>query len=79
MKNICDKKLVKIGMWATRCCHLDLFQIEDQEDLDDVIEDMDGGGLPFRVWKTKKDALLDLIEVEPYESYEEIKGMLDGL
>jgi len=32
---------IKIGMWATNCCHRDLYQIETQEQIDIIMDDWD--------------------------------------
>ena len=53
---------IKIGQWRSMCCHEDLRQIEDQEEVDWIIDFWDeiGGISSPSVWDTKKNALLDM-------------------
>ena len=52
-------KVPEIGDWYTLCCHEDLHQIEDQEDLDDVVEELGqpGGSLVDGIWSDQLTAL----------------------
>lgn len=34
---------IKIGMWATLCCRREMFEIKNQEDIEDIIESADCG------------------------------------
>ena len=52
---------VLVGMWATSCCHRDLYQIESQDQIDLIFDDWDAG-VSHDVWRTKKEALLDIRE-----------------
>ena len=51
--------LVKIGMWATQCCHRDLYQISTDTEIENILEDWDDG-VSHDVWETKREALLDI-------------------
>jgi len=50
---------IKIGMWATNCCHRDLYQIETQEQIDIIIDDWDEG-ISHDVYYTKRQALSEI-------------------
>ena len=54
-----DMKSPEIGDWYTFCCHEDLHQIENQEDLDDVVEELGqpGGSLVDGIWPDQLTAL----------------------
>jgi len=48
---------LRIGMWATHCCHRDLYQIKTNEEIEYIIESWED--VPeVEVWPTKRDALL---------------------
>jgi len=49
----------KIGMWATRCCHRDLYRIETKEQIDIILEDWNEG-VSHDVYPTRKQALLTI-------------------
>ena len=34
-------KIVKVGMWGSHCCEQDIYQIENQEELQDILDDDD--------------------------------------
>lgn len=52
---------LKIGHWYTYCCHLDLFQILDQEELEDIRERLSDDEPPRpEVWETRQEALLKI-------------------
>ena len=48
-------------MWVTSCCHRDLYQIESKDQIDEIFDDWDEG-ISHDVWRTKKEALLDIRE-----------------
>lgn len=57
---------VKVGAWQSMCCHLDLYQIENEqqaekmrEELRSAISDEDYALLPT-VWESRNDALDEL-------------------
>ena len=50
---------LKIGMWASPCCHRDLYQIKSQDEIDTIIDDWDEG-ISHEVYRSKKEALLDI-------------------
>jgi len=58
---IADKTKVKIGMWATRCCHRDLYQIKTESALREIVAEW-GSYMKANVdvWPTKKEALLEI-------------------
>lgn len=59
INKITQQSDIKIGMWATQCCHYDLYEIKSDEQINQIVEDWDEG-LSHDVYKTKKDALLDI-------------------
>ena len=66
MATITNPDLVRVGYYATFCCHLDLFRIENEEELKDVQEDLQmwesGEDRTLRryVWPTYREALLEI-------------------
>jgi len=52
-------KEIKIGMWLTRCCYLDLYQIKTEAELADAQGNWDWGPR-LMGWPTKKEALKEL-------------------
>ena len=51
-------------MWGTHCCEQDIYQIESQEDLDEILEDddiLDGGFLWQYMFADTKEILHDYI------------------
>lgn len=78
--NITDVNDLKIGQWATWCCHQDLIQIDDvvfEEIREDFIESDPWPS--WKVWNTKKEALEDLLIgwSEDSNEYREIVEMLE--
>ena len=61
MNRITKRSEVLVGMWATSCCHLDLYQIESQDQIDLIFDNWEEG-VSHDVWRTKKEALLDIRE-----------------
>lgn len=54
---------VRIGQWWTLCCHEDLWQIENESDLADIVEMLTDAEPPTpTVWETKLDALAEIRE-----------------
>jgi len=51
----------KIGRWVAFCCHMDLFQIKDTDDVRELEEDR-VEGLPMRIWETKNEALEEIAQ-----------------
>lgn len=51
-----------IGKWVTKCCELDLTQIENEQELSDFLEYIEFSEPPFllEVWDTKREALLEI-------------------
>ena len=70
---ITEPNQIKMGMWATQCCHRDLYRIESQEQIDLILEDWDED-ISHEVYLTKKDALLSIRE--GWDDPDEIK-MID--
>jgi hypothetical protein len=65
-----NREEAQIGMWYAACCLHDLYRIDSEAELRDAKE-----GIPHEgVWRTLKDALLDLL---PDESNEEVETWLD--
>lgn len=55
-----EQKIPEIGWWYAECCRQDLYQIETEEDLRDVlkaIKDHNADGFTLQVWPTKEEAL----------------------
>jgi hypothetical protein len=50
---------IQIGMWATSCCHRDLYQIKTQKEIDTIIDDWDEG-ISHDVYHTQKEALIEI-------------------
>ncbi len=53
---------IKIGYWQTYCCHKDLDEIRSESDIDSIMNCIEGNLEEAEIWKTKKEALLDLKE-----------------
>ena len=55
---------LSIGNWATFCCHLDLFEIENEQDVEYYVTRLHPDSIaslgPVHVWNTEKQALEDL-------------------
>jgi len=68
---------IKIGYWQTYCCHLDLSEIKSESDIDSVINCVEGDFEEIEMWKTKEEALLDLVKDKSVGSkvYELISAM----
>lgn len=51
-----------VGDWYTYCCHLDLTQIADEQELETVKRELqdDDEELVPQVWKTKEEALIEI-------------------
>lgn len=65
-KEITDIQEVGAGTWCTFCCDADLQQIETIEDLVEILKsqitDLEDGDFDgYRFWRTKEDALSDLL------------------
>jgi hypothetical protein len=69
----------QIGMWATQCCHRDLYQIESQDQIDIILDDWDEG-ISHDVYFSKKEALIEIRKRwdDPNE-IAMINKMLEGL
>ena len=57
LKNLTPPKNIQIGQWATRCCHRDLYEIQNQSQIEQIIEDWDEG-ISHDVYLSKREALL---------------------
>ena len=59
---------IKIGMWATNCCHRDLYQIENEDQMETIVDDWNDG-ISHDVYRTKKEALQEIRKGwdDPYE------------
>lgn len=52
------KNALKIGMWATICCNLDMFEIKSQDDIEDILKDYeDELGSNYTLSNTKEEML----------------------
>lgn len=49
-----------VGSWYSRCCELDLYQIEDTAQLAELLEDNEEIPGDVRFWPTREEALADL-------------------
>lgn len=54
-----DASQLVIGHWATICCHLDLVQIESQDDIDYFSSFIDDE-ISAEIWQTRKEALIEI-------------------
>jgi len=54
-----NPKQIKIGLWASQCCHCDLHQISTDTEIETILEDWDDG-VDYDVWETKREALLEI-------------------
>ena len=81
-REITNINQLRIGQYATWCCHLDL-QAIDEELLVQIKEDWtDPDPWPiYHVWETKEEALFDIQRGFPKNSdeYKEIDKMLYGI
>lgn len=79
LSNITDPDDLKVGQWATWCCHQDLEQI-DANLLEQIREDfINPDPWPiWKVWNTRKEALEDILIgwSENSDEYREIIEML---
>lgn len=58
---ITERAQLKIGQWATTCCHQDLYQIKTQDQIEEVVDDWDDeDGFDTEVWETKLEALTEI-------------------
>ena len=63
MPRITNPHNIKIGHYYSYCCELDLYKIESESDINDLVDDMnDDYGLIPRIWDTKESALKELIK-----------------
>jgi len=78
MRNI-DWRQAQVGYWYTWCCHLDLSQIVDETDLAECLEEweLDSDLPPHTVWKTRRDALLDIRD--QWTRYPDVIAEIDAL
>lgn len=60
---------IRIGHWATLCCHLDMEEIATSDTLTEIQEGI-AEGIPWRVWPTRKEALLAIAQHWPENSEE---------
>lgn len=58
-RKIINRDDIKIGMWATSCCHRDLYEITSEDQIGEIIDDWDEG-VSHDVYRTKKEALLEI-------------------
>jgi hypothetical protein len=49
----------QIGYWWCFCCEHDLYEIETQADIDEVLATREHNN--SRVWETRDDALMELV------------------
>ncbi|KKM63639.1 hypothetical protein LCGC14_1509420 [marine sediment metagenome] len=53
-----------VSRWATFCCHLDLFQIKNEQDVEYYMKHLHPDSVenlgPVHVWDTQKEALEDI-------------------
>lgn len=48
----------RIGCWYSYCCEEDLYQVEDEEDLEALLADIEDGMMsPVGIWETREEAL----------------------
>lgn len=83
MARITRPEDVKLGQWYTMCCHLDLYEVEDDDDVqfirDDMLEEDEREKLGVMAWETRREALLDLREFSGEEGEAEIDALLAQL
>jgi len=61
---------LRIGHWATLCCHLDLFQVLTEEKLQEIRLDWAEDGIPWEAWETEPEALAAIALTWPEGSEE---------
>ena len=59
MPKITKTNELKIGLWATQCCHRDLHEITEEDEITEIIDDWDEG-ISYDVYTSRKEALLDI-------------------
>jgi hypothetical protein len=57
--NVSHPNEIKIGMWATSCCHRDLYEIKTQDEINTIIDDWEEG-ISHDVYRNKKEALIEI-------------------
>jgi hypothetical protein len=57
--SITNPDKIKIGMYATFCCHLDLYEIKNQDQIERILDDWDEN-ISHEVFPTKHIALKEL-------------------
>ncbi len=61
MGKITDLNSLQLGYWWTYCCHLDLKQIENEEDLENIRIELIEQESPIpEVWDSKLSALQEI-------------------
>ena len=59
MNKITNTSELKLGLWASQCCHCDLHEIKTEEEIAEIIGDWEEG-ISYDVYNSKKEALLDI-------------------
>lgn len=58
-------KTIKLGDWYSYCCCLDAYEVETQEDINDLLEVLkDGNELGVCIYPTKKELWANLCSCE---------------
>ena len=65
----------KIGRWSSVCCVEDLYEIKDEDDVE-YYSDEEDGMQRIGCWKTKEDAIKELIELDGNDISEHTKKRL---
>ena len=74
--NITKIEDVKIGMWASQSCHLDLHQIQTNDEIKMIKDDWEDG-IDYDVYDNKRAALINIRKgFRNQESLDEIDAMI---
>jgi len=70
---------IKIGYWYSYCCHHDLYEIKEDDQISKLFEDVINWMSPD-IWKTRLSALLEIREGwEDKDEFEMIDDMIETL
>lgn len=72
---------IKINHWYTYCCHLDLYPIETQNELEDIQSQLSSEDYELcpEIWETQKEALLEIRERWQRSGYPKAVSEIDEI
>jgi hypothetical protein len=77
---------LRMGAWAAMCCHLDLYEITDEEELEHIREQLTDPTVTregWMVWATRREALEEMRsgydDDPPSDAVREIVAEIDAM